>query len=168
VDTAHIVCAYTELHSVIIRCTVYRVDAISYCYAPINVRRGGEAGKRSGIWHSNKILCQISYPRDSSAGQIDRTQGQLKLFQRDFSNWIIHKGSILSLYLEIIGRLLPFFAKIYSRFSFEVWICLRLQAYPTIANIFPMISKYGQLPHIFNLLVHMSGGKTLVHVEYIT
>jgi hypothetical protein len=87
-------------------------------------RGGGEAGQGGGIWHSNKILCQIPYPRDSSAGQINRTQGQLKLFQRDFSNWIIHKGSILSLYLEIIGRLLPFFAKIYSRFSFEVWICL--------------------------------------------
>jgi hypothetical protein len=84
-----------------------------------------EEGQGGGIWHSNNILYQISYPRDSSAGQIDRIQGQLKLFQRDFSNWIIHKGSILSLYLEIIGRLRPFFAKIYSRFSFEVWICLR-------------------------------------------
>jgi hypothetical protein len=96
-------------------------------YAPINVRPAGwgEAGQGGGIWHSNKILCQFPYPRDSSAGQIDRTQGQLKLFQRDFSSWIIHKGSILSLFFEIIGRLQTFFDKIYSRFSFEVWICLR-------------------------------------------
>jgi hypothetical protein len=35
------------------------------------------------------------------------------------------------------------------------------KAYPTIANVFPMISKYGQLPHIFNLLVHISEGKHL-------
>ena len=33
--------------------------------------------------------------------------------------------------------------------------------YPTIANVFPMISKYGQVPHIFNLLVRISEGKHL-------
>ena len=80
--------------------------------APINVRpAGGEAGQGGGIWHSNKILCQIPYPRDSSAGQIYGTQGQLEVFQRDFSNyWIIPKKSILNLYLEIVGRLRPFYA----------------------------------------------------------
>jgi hypothetical protein len=51
--------------------------------APINVR---PAEQGVGIWHSNKILCQIPYLRTSSAGQIYGTQWQLKLFQRDFSN----------------------------------------------------------------------------------
>ena len=50
-------------------------------------RRGGRRGKGAGFDIQTKFCVKFPTPRDSSAGQIDRTQRQLKLsVQRDFSN----------------------------------------------------------------------------------
>jgi phage regulator Rha-like protein len=51
----------------------------------------------------------------------------------------IQKKCILILYLEIRGRLQPFFVDFKLDFidSFE-------KLYPTLANVFPLISKYRQ------------------------